>query len=75
MLFFAGIFTILYLILSIAFYIWGFALILKILNVMPIAEYTWGSLLLIGILIFISAVIIGTTMKILLKKQFYAKKK
>lgn len=68
MLFFAGIFTILYLILSIAFYIWGVALILKILNVMPIAEYTWCSLLLIGISIFISAVISRITTKILLKK-------
>lgn len=68
MLFFAGIFTISYLILSIAFYIWGFALVLKILNVMPIAEYTWGSLLLTGLLIFIGAVISGTIMKTILRK-------
>lgn len=64
MTFFVGIFTIIYIILHFSFYVWGIALILKILNVMPIAEYTYSYIFGVGILIFIGAIFSSFLVKI-----------
>jgi hypothetical protein len=63
MIFFAGLFAITYIILHYALYVWGIAVALKILSVMPIAVYTWPSIIGTGFLIFIGAIISNFLMK------------